>query len=687
MKTRKTSLGIFASWAAFTTVLCAMASISTVHAATTIVVTNTTDTGPDAPAPGSLRAALAGAADGDTIDATGITGTITLMSGPISDAELLVTKSVVILGPGPANLTIDANHLSRAFRIFPHCTVTISGLTISNGDAANAPQHGLGGGILNDGGSLTVSDCTLSGNSADRGGGIYNRGSILDATLTVANCLIRDNTADLRGGGLANEGSGGGDAEAAVINCTITHNSAFGGGGLYNETSESSDIATLTIDDTTISVNSAGNAGGGIFNAGAGAKVAVTGSTLSGNVANYGGGIINDEATLEVANCTFSGNSVGSPGGGAIYNLGFHLDAKASVTNSTLSGNTADNLSSGNLGGGLFNFDGVLNVGSTILKAGSPGVNVYNDGDGEFTSHGFNLSSDDGGGLLTAPTDKINTDPLLGPLADNGGPTRTHLPLSGSPAIDQGSSDGLATLGIATDQRGLARTVDDPAIANAAFGDGTDIGAVEAATPNHPPVAKVKNVTVLAGADGTASASIDDGSYDPDAGDTITLVQSPLGPYPIGSTLVTLTVTDNHGASSSATATVTVQGVADLSISKAVVSGQAKPGQVLIYTIVVKNVGPNAATDVVVTDAVPQGTTFASASPTPSSAPPVGAGGTVTWSVGNLTTGASVTLTLKVNVSTKGNSLIENTATVTSSSFDPNAANNRVTVTSKRNTK
>ncbi len=75
---------------------------------------------------------------------------------------------------------------------------------------------------------------------------------------------------------------------------------------------------------------------------------------------------------------------------------------------------------------------------------------------------------------------------------------------------------------------------------------------------NSPPVAKCKNVTVAAGAGCTASAAIDDGSFDPDAGDSITLVQSPPGPYPHGDTSVTLTVTDSHGASASCTATVTV---------------------------------------------------------------------------------------------------------------------------------
>src|SRR5207248_8677930 len=102
---------------------------------TTIVVTNTNDSGP-----GSLRNALAIANDGDTITFA-VTGTITLTSG-----ELLVNKSVIISGPGADTLAVDGNAKSRVFYIASGRTVTISGLTITNG---NTPS-GSGGGIYND---------------------------------------------------------------------------------------------------------------------------------------------------------------------------------------------------------------------------------------------------------------------------------------------------------------------------------------------------------------------------------------------------------------------------------------------------------------------------------------------------------------------------------------------------------
>jgi hypothetical protein len=92
----------------------------------------------------------------------------------------------------------------------------------------------------------------------------------------------------------------------------------------------------------------------------------------------------------------------------------------------------------------------VVEISNTILNAGASGENIFNNG-GTVTSHGYNLSSDDGGGYLTGPGDQINTDPLLGPLQDNGGPTLTHALLPGSPAINAG--DPNFTLPPVYDQR------------------------------------------------------------------------------------------------------------------------------------------------------------------------------------------------------------------------------------------
>src|SRR5437667_444405 len=159
-----------------TLLFAAMASVQIVHAAT-ITVTSTADSGV-----GTLREALASASDGDTIDFS-VSGTITLTSG-----QLVVNNSLTISGPGAANLAVNGNAASRIFYISSGKTVTISGLTITNGRKSGIGIESQGAGILNDHATLTVSNCTISGNSAGSGGGgIYNYFAALDLTDTILN--------------------------------------------------------------------------------------------------------------------------------------------------------------------------------------------------------------------------------------------------------------------------------------------------------------------------------------------------------------------------------------------------------------------------------------------------------------------------------------------------------------------
>ena len=126
-----------------------------------------------------------------------------------------------------------------------------------------------------------------------------------------------------------------------------------------------------------------------------------------------------------MSNSTLSGNSAYS--GGAIYNWSA---ATLPITNSTFSGNFCG-ITFNAYGGGILNEGGTVKIGNTIFKAGPVGENIYNVQQfGHVTSLGYNLSSDNGGGYLTATGDRINTDRKLGPLQNNGGPTFTHLPAS-----------------------------------------------------------------------------------------------------------------------------------------------------------------------------------------------------------------------------------------------------------------
>ena len=215
-----------------------------------------------------------------------------------------------------------------------------------------------------------------------------------------------------------------------ITDCTISGNSFYG--GVHAE-----GMPTLTVINSTISGNSAdagfpaGDSGGGIHGA---SGLTVENCTISGNSAATSGGGIYGARTNEIVNSTISGNSAGTSGGG-IYELRRVAPPSLRVTNSTITGNSAPS------GGGIYNkryaVDSIVEISNTILNAGVSGENIFNDG-GTITSLGYNLSSDDGGGYLTGPGDQINTDPLLGPLQDNGGPTLTHALLRGSPAIDAG---------------------------------------------------------------------------------------------------------------------------------------------------------------------------------------------------------------------------------------------------------
>jgi hypothetical protein len=409
----------------------------------TITVVNTNDSGA-----GSLRQALAGAVDGDTINFNSSLNGQTIVS---TSGELEVDKSVAISGPGADRLTVNANHASRVFYIASGKDVTISGLSIINGSAP--PPYNRGGGIYNDHAALTLSSCTISGNSADVGvgGGIFND----EGTLTVSSSTLSGNST-WYGGAISNSWLGRGSGTVTIANSTLSGNSAISeGGAILNQN------GTLTLSNTTVSGNSTEFGGGGIGNE---ATLAIINSTFSGNTASFGGGIFN-EGTVTITNSTVSGNSAGGFSniydgrGGGIWNRW-----TLTLTNSTLSGNSAVNH-----GGGIYNNDvvgnAILKIGDTILNAGPSGENIYNEAEGTVTSLGYNLSSDNGGGYLTGTGDRINTDPRLGPLQNNGGPTFTHLPASNSPAIDRGDP----TLGMDQRGSGFQRVVNGR----------VDIGAVE----------------------------------------------------------------------------------------------------------------------------------------------------------------------------------------------------------------
>lgn len=400
-------------------------------AALSYPVTSTADT----EAKGTLRASVkeANAHPGaDTIPIE-VTGTIELQS-----ALQVIFDPVSIVGPGPDRVEVRRAG-SSDFEVFGFTTdagpSSLTDLTVSNGRAA------FGAGIRNGEGSLTLTRVTVKGNEATveggtqgaEGGGIYSEGP-----LTLRETVVRGNTAK------------------AVDGSTLTK--ALGGGVLA--------FTTLTMEASTISGNLAeadGDGtttiaqGGGLL---AGTEATITRSTISGNAVvaegaagqlrAQGGGLQTYEATIAAS--TLAGNSATSAG------LAFGADLHSVVSTSVRNTLVAEPL------GGADSCSG----------SGPPGSE-------EISSEGFNLDEDDSCEFGES-SDLVGVVAGLDPvLRDNGGPTPTHALLSGSIAIDRGSSFGETI-----DQRGLPRPSDFPEVSDKEGGDGADIGAFELQAPAPP---------------------------------------------------------------------------------------------------------------------------------------------------------------------------------------------------------
>ncbi len=237
--------------------------------------------------------------------------------------------------------------------------------------------------------------------------------------------------------------------------------------------------AKLTLSNLTVVHGAPDGPGGAISNSGG--TLEVSNSTLSSNFpAGGGGAIFNDSGTVTVSNSNISNNSAFGVGGG-IANSNGTLE----VSNSTLYGNGASRHFCCTGGGGIYNDGGTATFKNTIVAnnpSASGGSCSGDFGSADITDGGYNLDSDNTCGFGTNNNSLSGVDPMLGPLADNGGPTLTHALLEGSPAIDKGNSFGEST-----DQRGLPRPSNFVGIPDASGGDGSDIGAFELQPDTTPP--------------------------------------------------------------------------------------------------------------------------------------------------------------------------------------------------------
>ncbi len=415
-----------------------------------LVVNSTSDAAYTAPGVNTLRLAI-------TYANTFTSGTPSITFDPSSfrSAETIQIDSALpdlsntavplaIFGPGASLLRIQGGGSSSNYRgmtIDQGVTAIISDLTIADFAVA-----GNGGGINDNGGSLTITNVNFTGDSAAGGGGFYNLG-----TVSVEGASFTNNHA-ASGGAIDNQ------HDLTLTTSTLVGNNATGdGGGLF------STGPALEVFGCTLAGNTA-TEGGGVWVDASSELVTLLNSTLSGNTATNSGGGLANQGTATLTNCTVSANKAASGGGAGLYNHGV-----LSLFSSTVSNN-----SGGALGGdGLLNTGGTATLTDTIIAGNTNASGNPNDiGGGVSVSPAstFNLIGTGGSGdIPTAPgTGNIVLTSLtslgLAPLSSYGGATQTMALLPGSSAIGAGhASSGIPS----TDQRGQSRS------------NAVDIGAFE----------------------------------------------------------------------------------------------------------------------------------------------------------------------------------------------------------------
>jgi hypothetical protein len=497
-------------------------------------VTNLNDSGA-----GSLRQALldANTAPGQDVItfATGVSGTISLLSD-FPD----LTEAIDLEGPGSSVITIDggwtqAGGSGAGHEIFDISddgsgTWTLSGITVTGGNSSsnggaiwscndsplnlldvaltgNYAGDGGGGVYLCGTGDVVITESSITGNTAAGGGGGLGADTEYYSTLTIINSDISNNTAGKWAGALYLDTDGG---NITIVGSTIANNTAVDGGGavLVNDLYT---VGSLTITNTVISGNHTDGIGGALYSGTDDGSIFITDSTISNNTAGGAGGGLYISSTglgeIVIANSTISGNE-STLGAGAMQ---LASGAKVTLLQSTVTNNTgggatviggisieADDLTLiGSIVAGNSGFDigaggAVAPLSVTSQRTKDKGTNapknrpaltpsvspalVLASAAAEYSVIGEvdpAVTIVDGGG------NKVGVaDPMLGPLADNGGPTMTHALLAGSPAIDAGPNPVPTFVGNEFDQRGAG-------FARIVFGV-ADAGAFEFQEPPAP---------------------------------------------------------------------------------------------------------------------------------------------------------------------------------------------------------
>jgi hypothetical protein len=412
--------------------------------------------------------------------------TVSLNSLTIQNGSASQGGGIYNLGELNLSETVVVNNVAVDFGGGIYHASTLNTLTVENSEILSngaTDANSSGGGVYTEG-PLTITTSTIDGNNAgDEGGGISLEGA--SSSLDMTGSMVSNNSIN------ASNGAGGGISSltgvVTIVDSTVSGNTATAPGGDGGGISSNAD---LTLEYSTVSGNSADDSGGGLiqwnndlaidhsavrdnfviddYSFGGGIYVSfgsleMTEVEVSGNLSpNVGGGMYST-AEVMITNSTFSGNS--APLGGA-----FHLNntnpGTSSLVNSTITANVVPD----GFGVGGVQVSSDLEIRNTII-AGNEGDECLDTSGTYITSLGNNIEDTDTCGF-NASGDQPNTDPHLGPLADNGGETQTHLLLPGSPAIDAGTNTDCPAI----DQRDVHRPI-------GGGGSGTafcDVGSVEA---------------------------------------------------------------------------------------------------------------------------------------------------------------------------------------------------------------
>jgi|GEM_PF-881420 len=354
----------------------------------------------------SLREAIAAAnnttgADTITFDSSLAGATITLGGTQLFTNDALTIDASSLTN----NLTIDANEQSRVLLNSGANSLTLRGLTLTNGQT-----NGNGAGLYSASGDVSLEDVTITSNVANnRGGGIAtNSGNVTLVRSTISRNHSGGNNGVLpfaQGGGVhTNSGN------VMLADSSVSRNFSGDNGGGINSNSGNVTLVGSTISDNGIQ----GLRGNGAGIATSFGDVSVTGSTISGNSNNLnrGGAIFSDRGNVTLESSTVTRNFAITTGGIA-FNGSFN-NAQLIIRNSIVAGNTNDN--------GVPDIEAPTNLGNDLTVEFSLIGNTTGSG----------ITSTTGTGNL------LNVAPLLGALAHNGGPTQTHALAVGSPALNSG---------------------------------------------------------------------------------------------------------------------------------------------------------------------------------------------------------------------------------------------------------